>query len=140
MTKNLSFAFTLAWILSFGVASAAQPRETINIPTRQQIIAGAKSEAKLSVNPGHDEATIALLAKAFQKKYPFIQTTWGIVTGIEAAQRQLFEMAAGKSNVDVFSPSTAHWSEYFKQHLFKALRLSSIGEGGIPNYPCGNGR
>jgi iron(III) transport system substrate-binding protein len=136
MTKNLSLALTLAWILFCGVASAAQPRETINIPTRQQIIAEAKSEAKLSVSPGHDEATIALLAKAFQKKYPFIQTTWGIVTGVEAAQRQLFEMAAGKSNVDVFSPSTAHWSEYFKQHLFKPYDFRALVKAGSLTIPA----
>lgn len=134
MARYLILAISIGWVLS-RVEALAQTKDTANLPSRQEILEGAKTEGRLSVNPGHDEGTIALLVKAFQKKYPFIQTNWGIVTGIEAGQRQLFEMAAGKSNVDVFSPSTAHWSEYFKQHLFKPYDFRALVKAGALTMP-----
>jgi iron(III) transport system substrate-binding protein len=127
-------ALALGWVLTVTEA-VAQNREAMSLPTRQQIIEGAKKEGKLNVNPGHDEGTIALLVKAFQKKYPFIQVSWGIVTGMEAGQRQLFEMAAGKSNVDVFSPSTGYWAEYSKQNLYKSYDFRALSKAGVLSIP-----
>jgi iron(III) transport system substrate-binding protein len=134
MIRWFILASVLGWV-SAVAETVAQTKEATSLPTRQQIIEGAKKEGKLNVNPGHDEGTIALLVKAFQKKYPFIDVSWGIVTGVEAGQRQLFEMAAGKSNVDVFSPSTGYWNEYTKQNLYKPYDFRALTKAGALSIP-----
>ena len=41
--------------------------------TKEEILAGAKKEAKALVYPGHDEKTIPLLVNAFKQKYTFLK-------------------------------------------------------------------
>jgi hypothetical protein len=64
----------------------AQTKQAKIVLTKDQILEGAKKEGKLRVVPGHDGSVIPTIVKAFRKKYPFIQTSWGIVTGIEAGR------------------------------------------------------
>ena len=109
-------------------AAIAQTKEARLNPTKDQILARAKQEGKLSLVPGYDKSTIGPLVAAFTKKYPFIDVSWQMVTGIAASQRQLFELAAGKAAVDVFSPSTAFTSEYFKQDLIMKYDLKGMAK------------
>lgn len=131
MRRALALAIGLTF---FGIArlspAASPPKQGMISLTREQIIEGAKKEGKMRVVPGHDESTIPILVKGFQKKYPFLQITWGIVGGIEAAQRQLFEMTAGTSGVDVFSPSTAFFSDYFRKDFIKRYDFRAMSKTG----------
>ncbi len=119
------------------VSAYAQPKEGMIDLTKEQILEGAKKEGNLKVNPGYDDSAIPTLVKAFQKKYPFIQTNFGIVTGIEANQRQLFEMTAGTSTVDAFSPSTSFLDDYFKKNLLKRYDFRKMVKNGQLKIPEG---
>ncbi|HWP60574.1 MAG TPA: extracellular solute-binding protein [Candidatus Acidoferrales bacterium] len=115
--------------------AAAQTKDKGLTPTKDEILARAKQEGKLALVPGYDKGTIAPLAAAFTRKYPFIEVSWEFVTGITGAQRQLFEMTAGRSNIDVFSPSTVHWSEYFKHNLIKRYDFRALSTSGQLKIP-----
>ena len=138
MRKSSAIGSAIGFIL-FGFAylspAHAQTKPGMISLTREQILEGAKKEGKVRVVPGHDESAIPTLVKGFQKKYPFIQTTWGISGGIEGGQRQLFEMTAGTSSVDVFSPSTAFFSEYFRKSLLKGYDLRAMSKAGHLKIP-----
>jgi iron(III) transport system substrate-binding protein len=103
--------------------------------TREKILAGARDEGKLVVAPGFASGTTPALLKAFAKKYPFIQSTPLNVAGTAAAQRQLFDMASGSSNVDVFSPSSVLWSDYFKRNVIKKFDLRKMAKTGQLRIP-----
>jgi iron(III) transport system substrate-binding protein len=123
-------------VFSFApISGLAQSKQGMISLTREQIMEGAKKEGKVRVTPGHDESAIPTLVKAFQKKYPFIQTTWGIVGGTDSGQRQLFEMAAGTSNVDAFSPSSAFFSDYFRKDLIKKYDFRAMSKAGHLKIP-----
>ncbi len=113
----------------------AQNKEGMVTVTRDEIVARAKQEGKLSLVPGYDKSTIGPLVAAFTKKYPFLEVSFELVTGITGAQRQLFELAAGKASVDVLSPSTAYWSDYFKQNLLKRYDFKSMAKSGQLKIP-----
>lgn len=116
-------------------ATIAQTKEARLNVSKDQILARAKQEGKLSLVPGYDKSTIGPLVAAFTKKYPFIDVSWQMVTGIAAAQRQLFELAAGKAAVDVFSPSTAFTNEYFKQDLIMKYDLKGMAKSAQLKIP-----
>jgi iron(III) transport system substrate-binding protein len=103
--------------------------------TKAQILEGAKKEGKLNVSPAFDEKSIPVLVKAFETKYPFIKVTWTSADGIPAYQRQLFELTAGRSNLDVFSTNIAFWSEYFKHNVVKKVDFRGMAKGGHVNIP-----
>lgn len=122
-------------VLGYVSRATAQTKQRMISLTREQILEGAKKEGKVNVTPGHDESAIPTLVKGFQKKYPFIQTTWGIVGGTESSQRQLFEMAAGTSSVDVFSPSSAFFNDYLRKNLIKTYDLRAMSKAGHLKIP-----
>jgi len=122
-------------VLGLVLPALAQTKGAAFAPSKSEILARAKQEAKLSLVPGYDKSTIESLVSAFKKKYPFIDVSWQIVTGIAAAQRQLFDLAAGTSAIDVFSPSTAFLSEYFKQDLIRKIDLKSMAKSGQLKIP-----
>ena len=136
-------ARTLSIVLAVAVLSGtlylaealAQGKQPMISLTREQILEGAKKEGKLRVVPNHDESTIPSLVKGFQKKYPFLQVSWGIVGGIEASQRQLFELAAGTSNADIFSPSSTFFDEYFRKDLIKKYDFRAMAKAGHLKIP-----
>jgi iron(III) transport system substrate-binding protein len=103
--------------------------------TKAQIVDGAKKEGKLSVSPGFDDASIPKIVKAFENKYPFIKVSWTFAEGIPALQRQLFDMAAGRVNLDVYNANIAFWSEYFKQNVIKKVDLKGMARAGHLNIP-----
>jgi ABC-type Fe3+ transport system substrate-binding protein len=138
MRLSARLTTTLLIVLASAFTSSpavAQTKEKGLAPTKDEILARAKQEGKLALVPGYDKGTIAALAAAFTKKYPFIEVSWELVTGIAGGQRQLFEMTAGRSNIDVFSPSTAHWSEYFKQNLLKRYDYRAMAKSGQLKIP-----
>jgi len=122
-------------VLFWAPHASSQPMGEMISLTREQILDGAKKEGKIRVIPGHDETVIPTIVKAFQKKYPFLQATWAIVTGIEGGQRQLFEMTAGSSNVDAFSPSSAFFADYFRKDLIKKYDYKAMSKAGHLKIP-----
>src|SRR5262245_11883968 len=77
--------------------------------TRDEILAGAKKEGKLVTAPGYQEITRGPMVQAFQKKHPFIiNVEWRIVQDDGGEHRQVLEMQAGRSTLDVFSPHLTH--------------------------------
>jgi ABC-type Fe3+ transport system substrate-binding protein len=124
-------------LLGFFCASPAlaQSKGGLISLSREQILEGAKKEGNVRVVPGHDESAIPTLVKAFQKKYPFLKVTWGIVGGIEAAQRELFQMTAGTTTTDAFSPSSSFFSEYFSKNLIKKYDYRAMAKAGHLKIP-----
>ncbi|HWP60570.1 MAG TPA: hypothetical protein VNL14_21930 [Candidatus Acidoferrales bacterium] len=97
--------------------------------SREEILTAAQKEGRLTFASAHEETAVPHLVAAFKKKYPFIrEVSFRSVTGIPAAQRELFELAAGESNVDAFTPHSLFWSEYFKQDLFAAYNIRELAK------------
>ena len=115
---------------------AHRPQAQAQALTKAQIIEAAKNEGKLSVSPGFDDASIPLIVKAFEKKYPFIKVSSTFAEGIPALQRQLFEMSAGRANLDVVHTNIVFWSEYFKQNLIKKVDFKGLAQAGHLNVPA----
>jgi hypothetical protein len=134
--SSIAFVVSAAFLAMLWTGQAfAQTKQAKIFLTKDQIVEGAKKEGKLRVVPGHDDSVIPTIVKAFQKKYPFIQTSWGIVTGIEAGQRQLFEMTAGTSNADAFNLSAAFFSEFFSKNLIKGYDFQGMSKAGHLKIP-----
>ena len=116
-------------------AAFAQTKGGLISLTKEQILEGSKKEGKIKVVPGHDESAIPTLVKAFQKKYSYLQVTWAIVGGIEGAQRELFQMAAGATTTDAFSPSSSFFSEYLGKNLIKRYDYAAMAKAGHLKIP-----
>jgi ABC-type Fe3+ transport system substrate-binding protein len=105
--------------------------------TRDEILAGAKKEAKVIAAPGYQEITRAPLVQAFQKKHPFITNVeWRIVQDDGGEHRQVLEMQAGRSTLDVFSPHLTHYSEYLKFNPFLRYDLTAMAQDGQLQMPA----
>jgi iron(III) transport system substrate-binding protein len=113
----------------------AQAKEEKITLTKAQIMEGAKKEGKLNVSPGFDDSAIPTIVKAFEKKYPFIKVSASIAEGIPALQRQLFDMSAGRANLDVYNANISFWSEYFKQNVIKKYDFKAMARAGQLNIP-----
>ena len=133
--------FFSAWILGVMLTAvisnqdvmAQAKKEAAVMLTKAQIMEGAKKEGKLNVSPAFDEKSIPVLVKAFEQKYPFVKVNWTSADGIPAYQRQIFELSAGRANLDVFSTNIAFWSEYFKHNLVKQVNFNGMAQAGHLN-------
>jgi iron(III) transport system substrate-binding protein len=130
--SNQTFKVLAAVVVTF-LASAtfvfAQSQKETAPLSKEEILAGAKKEGRLIFATAHEETTVPHLVNAFKKKFPFIkEVNFHSVSGIPAGQKELFELAAGKSNVDVFTPHSVFWSEYFKQDLFAKYNLRDLAK------------
>ena len=132
LVVSLSFGLALVF---HGLDASAQTKEEKIALTRAQIMESAKKEGKLSVSPGFDDASIPAIVKAFEKKYPFIKVSSSFAEGIPAVQRQLFEMAAGRANLDALNTNISFWSEYFKQNVLKKYDFKAMAQAGHLNIP-----
>jgi iron(III) transport system substrate-binding protein len=132
LIASFVLGLALAWVFPGPEALGQSKGEGLSL-TRAQIMEGAKKEGKLSVSPAFDEKSIPVLVKAFEKKYPFIKVTSTSADGIPAYQRQLFELSAGRANLDVFSTNIAFWSEYFKQNVVKKVDFTGMAKAGHLN-------
>ena len=133
-TANKRFIAGLSIALGFAWLGHARETQSQTL-TKAQIVEGAKKEGKLSVSPGFDDASIPLIVKAFEKKYSFIKVSSTFAEGIPALQRQLFEMSAGRANLDVVHTNIVFWSEYFKQNLIKKVDFKALAQAGHLNIP-----
>jgi iron(III) transport system substrate-binding protein len=125
----LCFALILILVL---MATSVFAQDSTKIPaSKGEIVSNAKKEGKLILSPGYDKKTIAALVKAYNKHYPFVDVSWSYVSGVTAAQRQLFEMAAGKAALDLFSPSSDNLGDYLKQNVYKKYDFRKIAQGGV---------
>lgn len=102
-----------------------------NPASKDEIVSNAKKEGKLVLSPGYDKKTIAALVKAFNRHYPFVEVSWSYVSGVTAAQRQLFEMAAGKASLDLFSPSSDNLGDYLQQNVYKKYDFKKMVQNGV---------
>jgi iron(III) transport system substrate-binding protein len=121
--------------------SLAQPRQEMIYVSGEQIAEGAKKEGKLLLHPAlrpeYDKATLPDLLKAFGKKYPFVQPTWGVTEmgprpNLKAA---LAELMAGKAAVDILGFSGSFPSEYPDQGLLKRYQLKAMAKDGQIKIP-----
>jgi spermidine/putrescine-binding protein len=126
LVSVLAFGFAfLGWTPSF----FAQSKRDAVIPTKEEILAGAKREGKLTFATAHEETTVPHLVNAFKKKFPFVRdVTFYSVSGIPAGQKELFELSTGKTNVDTFTPHSGFWSSYFKQDLFAKYNIRALAK------------
>ena len=134
MIASLALGLALVWALPGAEALAQTKGEGLSL-TKIQIIDGAKKEGKLSISPAFNESSIPVLVKAFEKKYPFIKVTSTSADGITAYQKQLFELSAGRTNLDVFSTNIGFWSQYFKQNLVKKVDFMGMAKAGHLDIP-----
>jgi ABC-type Fe3+ transport system substrate-binding protein len=139
----LVFVFTSSVALSQvpGSASVAKRKEEATKKrmiylTRDEILAGAKKEGKVVTAPGYQEITRGPMVQAFQKKHPFITNVeWRIVQDDGGEHRQILEMQAGRSTLDVFSPHLTHYSEYLKFNPFLRYDLTAMAQDGQLQIP-----
>ena len=132
----------LALVTLFSTSrSMAQPRQDMIYVSAEQITEGAKTEGKLflhpSVRPEYDKATLPDLFKAFGKKYPFVQPTWGVTaSGTRPNPKEaLAELAAGKAVVDILGFSGSFPSEYPERGLLKRYQLEAMAKNGQIKIP-----
>jgi ABC-type Fe3+ transport system substrate-binding protein len=119
----------LASVLSEPAALAQAKKDSLMV-TKAQILEGAKKEAKLNVSPAFDEKSAPVIIKAFEKKYPFVKVNWTFADGLVARQRELFELSAGRANLDIITTNIAFWSEYFKQNVVKKVDFKGMAQAG----------
>jgi iron(III) transport system substrate-binding protein len=121
--------------------SLAQPREEMIYVSGEQIAEGAKKEGKLLLHPAlrpeYDKATLPDLIKAFGKKYPFVQPTWGVTKmgNRPNPQHALDELVAGKAVVDILGFSGSFPSEYPEKGLLKKYQFKEMAKNGQIKIP-----
>lgn len=136
----LNLVFALATLFSAS-RSFAQVRQNMISVMNAQMIAGAKKEGKLLLHPAlrpeYDEATLPELLKAFSKKYPFIEATWGVsaMGARPNAKQALDELTAGKAVVDIIGFSGSFPSEYPQRDLLKKFDLKAMAQNGEIKVP-----
>ena len=132
--------FALVTLFPANRSMAQLKQEMIYVPG-EQITEGAKKEGKLLLHPAlrpeYDKATLPDLLKAFGKKYPFVQPTWGVT---EMGNRPnltqaLAELAAGKAVVDILGFSGSFPSEYPERGLLKRYDLTAMAKNGQIKIP-----
>lgn len=127
--------------MSRGGPALAQTKQQMVYVSREQVLEGAKREGKLLLHPSlrpnyGDKETIPQLLTAFAKKHPFIQPTWGTVSGTEPSPRQtLEELVAGKAAVDVIGFSGSVPEDYLRKELFKRYDLKAMARDGQLKIP-----
>jgi len=132
----------LGFVCLFPVSQClAQVRQEMIYASSAQMIEGAKKEGKLLLHPAlrpeYDEATIPELLKAFSKKYPFVDATWGVTQmGSRPNPKQaLNELVSGKAAVDILGFSGSFPSDYSERGLLKKYDLKAMARDGQIKIP-----
>lgn len=147
LSRVIIFSFSLAfWALVFGVAGASPSPELLKAKkeaelkgfifetSHDDIVRKAKEEGKLRALSSFDADTFNQMAKAFERKYPFIDVYVEEITGTEAARRFLLELKAGPvRDWDVFHLTEDFYNE-FAAHAkkFDVLGMAKLGVLAIP--------
>lgn len=130
--KPICFLYFVLILIALFFRASVFAQAAARIPaSKNEILANARTEGKLILSPGYDKKTIAALVKAYNKHYPFVDVSWSYVSGVTAAQRQLFEMAAGKASLDLFSPSSDNLGDYLKQNVYKKYDFKGMVKSGL---------
>ena len=129
-SRIITYALRLALAaLCLGNSAFAQTRGKMITLSKEEILKGAGKEGKLVFATAHEETTVPHLINAFKKRHPFIkEVQFHSVSGIPAGQKELFDLTAGKSSVDAFTPHSVFWSEYFKQDLFAKYDIRAMAK------------
>jgi iron(III) transport system substrate-binding protein len=121
--------------------SMAQVKQEMIYVSAEQITAGAKKEGKLLLHPAlrpeYDKATLPDLMKAFGKKYPFVQPTWGVsaMSTRPNPKEALDELVEGKAIVDILGFSGSFPSEYPEKGLLKKYQFKEMAKNGQIKIP-----
>ncbi len=112
----------------------AEARGYIFLGSKDEIVANAKKEGNLRVFGSLDKATLNVLAEAFKKKYPFINTRVQEINGTEVYLRMIQEMKAGLAKSwDVNYLAFDFYGEYLPhQKKFDILGMAQNGALQIP--------
>jgi len=134
-----------SWL--FGSAAAAQSGAALMqakkdaetkgfiFPTsRDEIVTNAKKEGKLVVYSSQDAAAVEATAKAFRKKYPFIDVKASEITGTDTYLRMIGELKIGKTtDWDVNYVAFDYYDDYLPyQKKFDILGMAKHGVLKIP--------
>ena len=91
----------------------AEARGHIFLTTHDEIVAGAKKEARLRVLGSLTPSTYKAMINAFKRHYPFVDVSVEEITGTDAPQRFLLELKSGTAtDWDVFDMAPDFYGEY----------------------------
>jgi len=98
------------------------------------IVAKAKKEGSLRALLGVDSDSIKLIKKAFDAKYPFIDTYFEEITGSDSAQRFVLELAAGRTgDWDIIYLSVDHYNEV--RPFLEKVDLLAMAQQKVLDFP-----
>ncbi|MBM4299472.1 MAG: extracellular solute-binding protein [Deltaproteobacteria bacterium] len=112
----------------------AEAKGYIFAASRDEIVARAKKEGKLVVLSSQDAAAIDATAKAFRKKYPFIDVKASEISGTDTYIRMIGELKIGKTtDWDVNYVAFDYYDDYLPhQKKFDMLGMARHGVLKIP--------
>ena len=92
----------------------AEAQGYIFLTTHDEIVAGARKEAKLRVLGSLEPGTYKVMINAFKKRYPFVtDVNVEEITGTDSPQRFLLELKAGRiTEWDAFDLAPDYYTEY----------------------------
>ena len=102
--------------------------------SHDEIVASAKKEGKLVVLSSQDAAAVDATAKAFKKKYPFIDVKASEISGTDTYLRMIGELKIGKTtDWDVNYVAFDYYDDYLPhQKKFDLLGMAKQGVLKIP--------
>jgi len=145
MRSNAFFRTTSVFMLASWIAitaAAAQPSAALQqakkdaeakgfifAASHDEIVARAKKEGKLVVLSSQDAASIEATAKAFKKKYPFIDVKASEIGGTDTYLRMIGELKIGKTtDWDVNYVAFDYYDDYLPyQKKFDLLGMAKAG-------------
>lgn len=112
----------------------AESKKYVFFSSHDEIVAQAKKEGKLRILVNMEVATLKAAAKAFNRKYPFINLQSQEITGVDQVQRNILEIKSGRATeYDIVFPVTDFYSEYLP-YLWK-VDLFGMAQHGILQIP-----
>jgi ABC-type Fe3+ transport system substrate-binding protein len=111
----------IAASVSPGLAKAKKEAEAkgyVFVANRDEIVANAKKEGRLSVQTFLEGEAMKAMTEAFKKKYSFIQISADNIGGVDEYRRFVPEMKLGRARYDTVHISNQVYSEY-PPHLKK---------------------
>ncbi len=114
--------------------SASEARGFVFEASHDEIVAKAKKERQLRFLSTWDSELVQQMSKAFKKKYPFLDLTFGEHGSVESAQRFLLELKAGRGKEwDVVRLYTEFYDQYTP--FLKKFDLLGMAEQGVITVP-----
>ena len=112
----------------------AEAKGFIFAATHDEILARAKKEGKLVVLSSQDAAAVDATAKAFRKKYPFIDVKASEIGGTDTYLRMIEELRIGKStDWDVNYVAFDYYDDYLPHQ--KKFDMLGMARNGVLRLP-----